>query len=87
LRAEIGAGSKRTKATNGAALETPLANEFAAVLPKSTEGNKNLRKRNAAPETKTETHHGHSTNRLSIDSSFRGISSFFSFKITLCAML
>jgi len=32
LRAEIGAGSKRTTATNGAACERPLIKAFAAIL-------------------------------------------------------
>jgi hypothetical protein len=32
LRAAIGAGNKRTRAINGAALERPLAKEFAAIL-------------------------------------------------------
>jgi len=31
LKAAMGAGSKRTRATNGAALESPLAKAFAAM--------------------------------------------------------
>jgi hypothetical protein len=53
LSIEIGTGSKRTMATNGAALERPLAKEFAAMPPKSIEGNMNLGPTNAIPETKT----------------------------------
>lgn len=63
-------------ATNGAALERPFAKEFAAMAPKSIEGNMNLRPINAMPETKTLTHQGHSTSKLSMESSFRAISSF-----------
>jgi hypothetical protein len=77
LRAAIGAGRKRTRATNGAALERPLAKEFADVLPKSNEGNMNLKNTNVAAETITLTHHGHSTSKLSIDSSFRLIKLFY----------
>jgi hypothetical protein len=73
LRAEIGAGSKRASATNGAATERPLAKEFAAIPLKSIEGNMNFRKTNAMTETKTLTHHGDSTSRLIMDSSFRAI--------------
>jgi hypothetical protein len=67
LKAEIGAGSKRIMATNGAALERPLAKEFAATPPKSIEGNMNLRNKNAIPATKTLTHQGYSTSKLSMD--------------------
>ena len=41
--------------------------------PKSIESNMNLRPTNAIPETKTLTHHGHSTSKLSMDSSLRAI--------------
>jgi len=73
LRAAIGAGNKRTRATIGAPPERPFAKEFAAILPKSIEGSMNLKNTNAMPETKMLTHQGHSTSRLSIDSSFRAI--------------
>lgn len=82
----MGAGNKRTRATIGAPPDSPLAKEFAAMLRKSIDGNMNLRNTNAIPDTKTLNHHGHSTSRLSMDSSFRGISPFFSCKMTLCAM-
>lgn len=45
----------------------------AAMPPKSIEGNMYLKKTNAAAETTTLTHHGHSTSKLSMDSSFRAI--------------
>ncbi len=64
LRAAIGAGNKRTRATIEAPPERPLAKEFAAVLPKSIGGNINFRKINATPETKTLTHHGYLTSTL-----------------------
>jgi hypothetical protein len=73
LRAAIGAGNKRTRATNGAALEIPFAKALAAILPKSIDGSMNLKNTNAMPETKMLIHQGHSTSRLSIDSSFRAI--------------
>jgi hypothetical protein len=73
LRAAIGAGSKRTRATNGAAPERPLADAFAAMFPKSIEGNMNLKNTKATAETKTLTHHGHSTSELSMDLSLRAI--------------
>ena len=73
FKAAMGAGSKRTKATNGATLERPLAKDFAAMPPKSIEGSMNLRATNAIPATKTLSHQGYSTSRLSIDSSFRPI--------------
>ncbi|MBM4306058.1 MAG: hypothetical protein FJ123_04910 [Deltaproteobacteria bacterium] len=60
LKAAMGAGSKRTRATNGAALESPLAKAFAAMPRKSIEGNMNLKNKKAMPETATLTHHGHS---------------------------
>ena len=61
----------------------PFAKEFAAILPKSTEGKIYLRNTNAMPDTKTLTHHGYLTSRLSMDSPFRamkfrlGSSTFF----------
>jgi hypothetical protein len=73
LRAAIGAGNKRTRATIGAMPERPLAKAFAAIPLKSIEGNMNLRNTKAMPERATLTHHGHSTSRLSMDSSFRAI--------------
>jgi len=73
LRAATGAGNRRTRATNGAALERPLVKAFAAMPGKWIEGNINLKNTNANPDTKTLTHQGHSTSRLSNDSSFRPI--------------
>jgi len=73
LRVAIGAGNKRTRATNGAAPERPLAKAFVAISLKSIKGNMNLRNTNAMPETKTLTYQGHSISRLSMDSSFRAI--------------
>ncbi len=73
----MGVGKKRTRATIDAPPERPLAKEFVAVLPKSIEGNMYLRETKAIPETSTLIHHGHSTRRLSMESSFRAISSFF----------
>jgi hypothetical protein len=52
----------------------------AAMLPKSIEGNMYLKKTNAATETKTPTHHGDSTSRFSIDSSFLATKFFSSAK-------
>ena len=80
LRAAIGAGSKRTRATKGATAERPLAKAFAAMLPKSIEGNMNLKNTEAAAETITLTHQGHSTSKLSMDSSLRAIK--FDYRIT-----
>jgi len=73
LRATIGAGNKRTRATIETPPERPLAKEFAAVLPKSIEDNINLREINATPETKRLTHHGNPTSRLSMVSFLRAI--------------
>ena len=73
MRAENGTGSKRTMETNGATLENPLAKEFAATLPRLIEGNMNLKNTKATAETTTLTHHGHPTNKFSMDSSLRPI--------------
>ena len=54
----------------------PFAKEFAAILPKSTEGKIYLRNTNAMPDTKTLTHHGYLTSRLSMDSSLRAMKCF-----------
>jgi hypothetical protein len=70
---EIGTGSKRMIATNGAAPERPLTKELVAMPPKSIGGNINRKPTNAMPEAKTLTHQGHSTNRLRMDSSLRTI--------------
>jgi hypothetical protein len=59
LRAAISAGSKRTKATNGAALEIPFAKELAIMLPKSIDGKMNFRNKYEAPDMTTLTHQGH----------------------------
>jgi len=58
FRAAIGAGIKRTRATNGATPEMPFAKELAIILPKSIEGKINFRNKYAAPDTTTLTHQG-----------------------------
>jgi len=73
LRAAMGGGNKRTRATIGAPPERPFAKEFAAMLPKSMEGSMNLKNTNAMSETKMLTYQGHSTSKFSMDSSLRAI--------------
>ncbi len=73
LTAAMGAGNKSTSATKGAALEIPLTKAFAAMPGKIMEGKMNFKNTNANPESKTLTHHGHSTSRLSKESSLRPI--------------
>jgi hypothetical protein len=51
----MGAGSKRTRATNGAASESPLVKAFAAIPWKVIEGNINLKDTKAILETRTVT--------------------------------